>query len=141
MQFGMFGDPGLEEERRLLRVDPACQPVSHHLPDIVSDLAWRLVMRGQRMPVRNKEKTGMQGLQPSPIFESAMIMAEMQRAGGSHSRDNAFRRIGRASGGGQSGVHKSAILPVLRRGSGHLDLFNFTSNGVETQTSPPQQGL
>ena len=41
-------------------------------------------MRGQRVPVGDEEQALELVLQPDPVLEHAVIMAEMQRAGRTH---------------------------------------------------------
>ena len=91
MQFGMLRHARLDEQRRLRRIDTRRQPVDHHVPHAFFDHLRRIVMRGQRMPVRHEKQALVFVLQLHPVFQHAVIMAQMQSAGWTHARNNAIR--------------------------------------------------
>jgi hypothetical protein len=52
----MFGDDGLQNDRRSRRVDAGCQPVSQHVQDIALNDLWLGVAGRQHMQVRHQEE-------------------------------------------------------------------------------------
>ena len=90
MQLGVLGDPRLDEERGLPRVDAGGEPVDHHVPDVLLDDFRLLVVRRERMPVGDEEIARILALQPHPVLERAVIVAEVQTARRAHSRHHPF---------------------------------------------------
>ena len=43
-------------------------------------------MGGQGMPIGHEEQTLVFGLKPNPVFEDAVVVAQMQGPGGPHAR-------------------------------------------------------
>ena len=74
----------LDEQRRLRRIDAGGEPIGHHVPGVLLDDLRRVVVRGQRVPVSDEEKALEFELQPDPVLEHPMVVAEMQGAGGAH---------------------------------------------------------
>jgi hypothetical protein len=56
-------------------------------------------MGGQCMPVGHEEQAGQFGLQLDPVLQGAVIVAQVQRAGGAHAGDDAIRIHGSRLGG------------------------------------------
>jgi hypothetical protein len=91
-QLGMLGQAALDEQRGLLGVDARGQPVHHHVVDIALDVGMVLVVRGHRMPVGHEKEAVELGLQAHPVLQRAMVVAQMQRAGGAHARQHTLAR-------------------------------------------------
>ncbi len=81
---------GLDEQRRLIRIDTGGQPVDDHVPGCLFDILRIVVMRRQRMPVRDKEQAGILMLELGPVLEHTMVMAEVQEPGRAHAGKNTF---------------------------------------------------
>ena len=90
-QLRVLGHAALDEERRLRRIDARRQPVDEHLPDVFLDDLGRLVVRRERVPVDHREEARIFGLQPHPVFQHAVIVAEVQRPGGPHAGEDTVR--------------------------------------------------
>ena len=68
MQFSMFGHSGLNEQRGTCRINARSQPINDHVPYILFNDLRRIVMRGERMPIGNKEQALKFLLHFNPIF-------------------------------------------------------------------------
>ena len=86
MQLGVFRHSGLNEQRGACRIDAGSQPVHHHVPHILLDDLRRVVMRGQRVPVRHEEQAFVFVLHLHPIFQHTVVMAQVQTSGWAHTR-------------------------------------------------------
>ena len=53
------------------------------------------VVRGQRVPVGDEEQARVLVLQLHPVLQRAVVVAEVQRAGGAHAGQNAVVEHGR----------------------------------------------
>jgi hypothetical protein len=89
MQLGVFGQLRLDEERGLRRVDARREPVDHHVPHVALDDLGRVVVGRQGVPVGHEEIALELVLQPDPVLQHAVVVAEVQAAGGAHSREDA----------------------------------------------------
>ena len=78
----------LDEQGRLRRVNAGGKPVHQHVPNVVFNNFWGIVVSGQRVPVRDEKQALVFMLQPDPIFEYAMVVAKMQASGGAHTRQH-----------------------------------------------------
>jgi hypothetical protein len=90
MQFGVFGNLRLDEQRRSLRIDAGRQPVDDHVPGRGDDALRIVVLGGQRVPVGDEEQAGMLVLQRDPVLEHAVVVAKMQAAGRAHAGEDSF---------------------------------------------------
>jgi hypothetical protein len=90
MQFGMLRHLGLDEQRRLIRVDPGRQPVDHHVPSTTVRYLRAVVLRGQGVPVGNEKQAGIFMLKLDPVLQHAMVMTKMKRPGGAHAGKDTF---------------------------------------------------
>jgi hypothetical protein len=90
VKLGVLGQPRLQEQHRARRVDPGGEPVDHHLPDVLADNLGRIVVSGERMPIGHEEEAVVLGLQPDPVLQRAVVVAEVQRAGGAHAGEDAI---------------------------------------------------
>ena len=79
---------------QLVGVKARGQPVDHHVVDVALDHLTVLVVRGERMPVGHEE-VALLVLQLHPVLQGAVIVAQVQGAGGAHARDNAGWRWAR----------------------------------------------
>ena len=86
----MFGNAALQKQGAFVRVQAGCQPIDHHFVDVFLDDFSALVMRGQGVPVGYKIKTLHFRLQAHPVFQGAVVMAQVQGAGGTHAGEYAF---------------------------------------------------
>jgi len=86
----MVRNKALTENDRLFRIKTKGDPIQNHLADIVPDGRRIGVFRGQRMPVRHKEKTVHLILNPDPVFKNTMKMAYVQTPRRPHAADNAL---------------------------------------------------
>ena len=87
----------LDEERGFLGVDAGGQPVDDHVIDITLDAVAVLpvlVLGGQGMPVGNEEEAVVRALQANPVFQRAVVVAQVQSAGRAHARKHARARSG-----------------------------------------------
>src|SRR5690606_13647234 len=72
MQFSMFRYTGLYKYSGLGWIHTRCQPVDHHVGNKFFQRQWRSIVRGQRMPVSNKEETFVIVLELYPVLEYAV---------------------------------------------------------------------
>ena len=95
MQFGVFGNLGLDEEGRDPGVQPGGQPVDEHGLHVFLKPCGVLVTGGQRMPVGDEEIALVLVLQFHPVAQRAVKIAQMQRPRGPHAGQHpASLRIG-----------------------------------------------
>ena len=85
----VLGHLRLDEERRLGRIDAGGEPVDHHVEPGLLQVAGLLVVGGERMPVGDEEKARVFRLQADPVLQHAVVVAEVQRAGGAHAGEDA----------------------------------------------------
>ena len=90
VQLSVLGYVRLHEQRRHARIESSGEPVDHDLADRLLQTRGVLVPGGQRVPVGNEEKALVLILQLDPVTQSTVIVAQMQRAGGSHARQHAL---------------------------------------------------
>ena len=102
-QLGVLGQPALDEDRRLVRVEAGGDPVDHHVVDVLLDHLAVFVVRGQRMPVGHEVEAVVLVLQAHPVLQRTVVVAEVQRAGGAHAGQHAG--TGGAGGGGRGVWH------------------------------------
>ena len=74
---------------RLLGVEAGGEPVDHHVVDVLLDDLALFVVRGQRVPVGDEVEAVVVVLQPHPVLQRAVVVAEVQRAGGAHAGEDA----------------------------------------------------
>ena len=75
----------------LLGVEPGGEPVDDHVVDgLLDDLAL-FVVRGQRVPVGDEVEAVVVVLQPHPVLQRAVVVAQVHRAGGAHAGKDAGR--------------------------------------------------
>ena len=85
-QLGMLGHAALQKQGALVGVQACSQPVDHHFIDVLFHNFAVGVMGGQCVPVGDEEKALHFGLQTHPIFQRAVVVAQVQRAGRAHAR-------------------------------------------------------
>jgi hypothetical protein len=61
--------------------------ISH---DGTDDALRVVVLGGQRVPVGDEEEAGILVLQPDPVLQHAVVVAEMQAAGRAHPGEDSF---------------------------------------------------
>jgi hypothetical protein len=109
-QLGVLGQAALDEDGRVVGVDAGGEPVDHHVVDVLLDDAALFVVRRQRVPVGDEVEALELGLQPDPVLERAVVVAEVQRAGRAHAREDALAALcDRAACGGRVGWGVSLI--------------------------------
>ena len=94
VKLGVLGHMGLYEEYGLRRVDAGCQPVDGHFPYVLLHDFRRVVVRGERMPVGHEVQALELVLQPDPVLEDAVIVAQVQGPGRAHAGKNAVTEHG-----------------------------------------------
>ena len=82
----MLGQTALQKQGALVGVEARGQPVDDHFEHIFFDHFAVFVVRGQRMPVGYKKVAIVGRLQAHPVFQGAVVVAQMQSAGGTHAR-------------------------------------------------------
>src|SRR4029079_7508299 len=65
------------------------EPVDHHVPGVLRDVARARVIGGERMPVGDEEQARILGLQPHPVLEHAVVVPEVQASRRRHAVYNA----------------------------------------------------
>ena len=94
MQFGVLGNRGLQEDRAFLRIEPRGQPVNRHFHRILRHGGGVGVVRRQRVPVRNEEKTLVLllriVLKLDPVLKRAEIMPDVEPSGGTHPTEDSL---------------------------------------------------
>ena len=86
----MLLDVGLPEDRAFRRIEPDAQPLRHHGPGAFLDAVRGLIVRGQRMPVGDKEETAIVLLQSGPVAQCPVEMSQMKKSGGARPAYNDF---------------------------------------------------
>ena len=76
----MLGHPGFDDEARAVRIEPDRQPVECHFRDGVAN-ARKIIHIVGDLVVGDQKVAVLCVLQLEPIFESAGVVAEMQRPG------------------------------------------------------------
>ena len=94
MQLGVLGHAGLYEQYRLRRIHAGGQPVDDHVPYVLLDDFRRVVVRGERVPVGDEVQALELVLQPDPVLEHAVIVAQVQGPGRAHAGKNAVTEHG-----------------------------------------------
>ncbi len=78
-------------------IDAGGEPVDHHVPDVAArSTSGVLVVRRQRVPVGDEEEARVLVLQPHPVLQRAVVVAEVQRAGRAHAGKHAIREHGQS---------------------------------------------
>ena len=90
VQLSVLGHLRLHEQRGDSRVQAGRQPVDEHLVDEFGELLGVFVARGQGVPVGDEEIALVLVLEIDPVFERAMVVAEMQLTRRPHSGKNSF---------------------------------------------------
>src|SRR5580700_663353 len=92
MEFGVFGNLGLQEDYGLCEVEARRQVVDGDLDGIFGDGGGVRVIAGERVPVGDEVEAFVSwiGLQLDPILQRAEIVADVQTSGGAHAGDDAF---------------------------------------------------
>ena len=89
-QLGVLGQAALDEDGRVVGVDAGGEPVDHHVVDVLLDDAALFVVRRERVPVGDEVEAVVVLLQPHPVLQRAVVVAEMERAGGPHAGQHAL---------------------------------------------------
>ena len=89
VQLRVFRNARLDEDRAGARVQAGRQPVDQHLVRIGLEIDRVLVARRQGVPVGHEEKALVLVLQLDPVRQRAVVIAEVQRAGWAHARNDA----------------------------------------------------
>jgi hypothetical protein len=93
MEFGVFGDLGLEKDYGLLRVEARGQEIYGDLEGVFGYGGSVGVIAGQGVPVGYEVEAVVGGivLEADPVLESAEIVADVETAGGAHAGEDSFR--------------------------------------------------
>ena len=84
----MFRHAGLDKQLGRTRIDPHGQPVDDIPPDALGNDARVFIVRGQGMPVGDKEKTFIFILQLEPVFQDPVVMPQMKLPRRAHAREH-----------------------------------------------------
>jgi hypothetical protein len=103
-QFGVFGQAALDEDGALLGVQAGGDPVHDHVVDVALHHLALFVVRGQRMPVGDEEEALVFVLQPHPVLQGAVVVAEVHGAGGAHAGEDS-----RSHGGYRAGWQRRRL--------------------------------
>src|SRR5579872_3834601 len=96
VELGVLGHVRLDEEGCDPGVETGRQPVDQHLAHVLLQLPGVIVPGGEHVPVGDEEETLVLVLQLHPVAQRAVVVAEVQPAGGPHAGDDAPGRRGRA---------------------------------------------
>src|SRR6185437_1540177 len=141
MQLSMLLHMRLHKHGATLRIQSGGQPVQDDLNRVVAHARGVVVIGRQRVPVGNKEKTGMGVLQLYPVLQRAHIVTQVQFPRRAHAAEHArpgllklvshgWNRIFLMLSRGKSGYFASLPAPV---GCGAID-FTFTGlAGIPTE--------
>ena len=88
-QFRVLRHPAFDDEAGPFRIEADREPVERHFPDSVANARKVLRVIGE-LVVGDQEVAVIFILQLEPVFESAGVMAEVQRPGRSNAGENAF---------------------------------------------------
>src|SRR5215475_7071941 len=78
----MFGHERLDEDGRLIRIEPGGQPVGDYRHRIFVDLRRVRVIAGERVPIGDEMVALVNVLQLDPVFKRALVIAEVQTTRG-----------------------------------------------------------
>ena len=92
MQLRMLRHARLNEDRRLAGIDAHRQPVDCDVEHARCNRGRILVLRRQRVPVRDEEEAIVLVLQRDPVLQNAVVMTEVQLARRAHSGQDALVR-------------------------------------------------
>ena len=90
--------PRLDEQRRARRIDTRGEPVDKHLPYALRHRLRLVEMRCQGVPVGSEEQALVFFLQPDPVLQRAMKMADMHASRGTHARQHPIGEHGSDGG-------------------------------------------
>ena len=93
MQLGVFQNLRLDEQCGLRGIKPDRKPVCCDLQSVFCYGRRVFVMRGQRVPIGDEEKTFVFFLKLQPIREGSEKMAEMKSAGRAHTAEDSFLKV------------------------------------------------
>jgi hypothetical protein len=82
----VLGHAGLDEDGGARGVDARGKPVDEHLPDAVGNRFGCVVMGRQRVPVGGEVQALVFFLQPHPVLERAVVVADMHAPRWAHPR-------------------------------------------------------
>src|SRR5215468_9740194 len=86
----MFGHERLDEDGRLIRIEPGGQPVGDNRHRIFVDLRRVRVIAGERVPIGDEMVALVNVLQLDPVFKRAFVIAEVQTTRRAHSANDSF---------------------------------------------------
>ena len=86
MEFGVFGDEGLDEDYGFCGVEAGGQVIDADLDGVFGDGGGVGVIAGEGMPVGDEVEAVVGGivLQADPVLEGAEEVADVETAGGAH---------------------------------------------------------
>src|SRR5262249_28019978 len=94
MQFGMLQHVRLNEDGALAGIEAGAEIVQDNFQSVFGETRGLVIVGGERMPIRDKEKTLVSLLQPNPALERSDVVPQMQLAGGTHAAENARTGMG-----------------------------------------------
>src|SRR5580700_4293755 len=92
VEFGVFGDQGLQKDHGLLRVEAGGEEVDSDLQAVFGDGGRIGIVGGEGVPVGDEVEASVVGigLEFDPVLEGAEKVADVQTAGGAHAGEDAF---------------------------------------------------
>src|SRR6266481_7373968 len=96
MEFGVFGDLGLEEDCGFGGVEAGGQEVDGDLQGVFGDGGGVGVVGGEGVPVGDEVETFVRGigLELDPVLQGAEVVADVETSGGAHAGDDSVRGSG-----------------------------------------------
>jgi len=96
MEFGVFGDLGLEEDGGFGGVEAGGQEIDGDLEGVFGDGGGVGVVAGEGVPVGYEVETFVVGigLELDPVLEGAEVVADVQTSGGAHAGDYSIGHVG-----------------------------------------------
>ena len=92
LKLGVFRDGRLDEHRAFCGIEARGEPVRRDFDCVLRDLRCVGVIRGERVPIGDEEKTFVLRivLELDPIFEGAEVVADVEAPGGAHAAQDSF---------------------------------------------------
>ena len=92
MEFGVFGDLGLQDDCGFGGIEAGGQEVDGDLQGVFGDGGGVGVVGGEGVPVGDEVETFVRGigLELDPVLQGADVVAEMQLAGRAHAAEDAL---------------------------------------------------
>src|SRR5215207_10343759 len=90
MKLSVLKDPGLNEDRRAVRIESGRKPVHRVVEDVCANVPRRFVVCRECVPIHNAVKAFVLVLQPDPVLQRANQMAQMKAARWPHAAQDSW---------------------------------------------------